>query len=95
MHDDQLQLVAPTTHLQATHTQIQALQQRMFGLALCLVIIVVFSTYGIAASTHREHSTLLLLARQSGWKRRETALASASMACTAALTGVLLGLLWG
>ncbi len=95
LHNGQLQLVAPTTQLAATSAQVQALQRRMLGLALCLVFVIVFSAYRMALATRREHDSLLLLTRQFGWSRGRNARSSAALAALVVVSGGLLGTVWG
>ncbi len=91
LQSGQLQLVAPTTQLAATHAQVLALQRRMLGLALCLLLIVVFSVHRIALASRREHDSLLQLGRQYDWSTGESLLLTGGLAALVVGLGGLIG----
>ena len=65
----QLQLVAPTTQLAATADQVRALERRMLGLTLCLVLITMYSVHRIALARRPDHERMLRLIREFTWTK--------------------------
>lgn len=93
--DPRLQLSAPTTQLNATAAQVQALQQRMLGLAICLLLIGCYSVHRIAVANRRDFGRVVALSREFGWTRLERASFTAATACFAVLPAVAVGIALG
>lgn len=93
--DARLHLVAPTTQLSASAGQVLALQQRMLGLALCLVLICIYAVHRIALARRNDHRLTARRVRESGWSRASRVQFALATAVMVVAPGVIIGSLWG
>lgn len=91
----QLQLVAPTTQLAATASQVEALKRRMLGLTLCLVLITIFSVHRIVFARRRDHDRVRRLIHELGWSRMQQLWYSSVSVWQMVVVGMAVGSLCG
>lgn len=95
LRDARLRLTAPTTQLSASAEQVHALQQRMLGLALCLILICNYAVHRIALARRAEFRTALRRAQEHAWSRNQQAQFSLATAVLVIAPGLVLGSLLG